>query len=181
MAKEKPLDAEVVRNWLAALGERELFSDAGVRHLQSLIPDNNCMVVVTLSVTGKSRSLVFRRRRRIVPTLKGIDFQMPKLILSPLPEAKVDELENLFVAVSAPASPTNGQLWLDTSAKSKKVFQWDGTHWTLYGHLRDAIIISKQGLQECSFMEALANAHELARWSKCDVIYTFDGSTWGTA
>lgn len=180
MTKEKPLDAEIVRAWLAAWGQQEFFSDAAVRHLQSLIHDNDCIVVVTLSVTGESRSLVFRRRRRIIPPL-SIDVQMAKLILSPLPEEKADELKNLFVDVSAPPSPTDGQLWLDARENSNEVFQWDGTHWRPHGRLRDAITISKQGLQECSFMEALAGAHELAHWTKCDVIYTFDGSTWGSA
>jgi len=52
----------------------------------------------------------------------------------------------------------------------------------LYGYVRDDPIISKQGKQDCGFMEALASAHELARWNKrAKIIYTFDDSTWGNA
>ena len=35
---------------------------------------------------------------------------------------------------------------------------------------------------ETWLMEALAGAHDLARWNKgAEIIYTFDGSTWGNA
>jgi hypothetical protein len=48
----------------------------------------------------------------------------------------------------------------------------------LYGYVRDDPIISKQGQQDCEFMEALAHAHELASWNKrVEIIYTFDNST----
>jgi hypothetical protein len=47
MAEERPLDLIVVRTWLAAWKETDLYSDASVHHLQSLIPNNNCMVAIT--------------------------------------------------------------------------------------------------------------------------------------
>jgi hypothetical protein len=61
MAQEKPLDLAVVQAWLAAWNERDVFSDAAVYHLQSLITDLHCFVVVTLGVGREPRSLVFRR------------------------------------------------------------------------------------------------------------------------
>jgi hypothetical protein len=48
MAREKPLDLAVVQAWLSAWNERDIFSDAAVRHLQSLIAAPLCLVVVTL-------------------------------------------------------------------------------------------------------------------------------------
>jgi hypothetical protein len=69
MAREKSLDLAVVQAWLAAWDERDLFSDAAVHHLQSLIPDAHCLVVVTLGVGREPRSLVFRRRRYVLPAV----------------------------------------------------------------------------------------------------------------
>jgi ubiquinone/menaquinone biosynthesis C-methylase UbiE len=51
----------------------------------------------------------------------------------------------------------------------------------MHGLLRDEPIISRHGKQECSFEEALADAHEIARRNRCQTIYTFDDSTWGNA
>ncbi len=59
MAREKPLDLAVVQTWLSAWNESEIFSDAAVRHLQSLITDPLCIVVVTLGIGREPRSLVF--------------------------------------------------------------------------------------------------------------------------
>jgi hypothetical protein len=39
MARVKPLDSAVVQAWLSARNERDIFSDASVRHLRSLITD----------------------------------------------------------------------------------------------------------------------------------------------
>src|SRR5215831_530371 len=71
MAREKPLDFEVLRVWLASWDERELFSDPAVHHLQSLIADTHCYVVVTLGVGREPRSLVFRRRKYVLPEVLG--------------------------------------------------------------------------------------------------------------
>jgi hypothetical protein len=48
MAGEKPLDLAVVQAWVSVWNESDVFSDAAVLHLQSLITDPFCLVVVTL-------------------------------------------------------------------------------------------------------------------------------------
>jgi hypothetical protein len=67
MAREQPLDLAVVQAWLAAWNESDIFSDAAAHHLQSLIADPLCLVVVTLGVGREPRSLVFRRWKRVLP------------------------------------------------------------------------------------------------------------------
>jgi hypothetical protein len=52
MAQEKPLDLSIVQAWLSAWNERDIFSDAAVRHLQSLI-NRACK-----SAISRKRSLV---------------------------------------------------------------------------------------------------------------------------
>jgi hypothetical protein len=69
MAQVKPLDLAIVQEWLAAWDESNIFSDASVRHLQSLITDPLCLVVVTLGVGREPRSLVFRRVKQMIPVL----------------------------------------------------------------------------------------------------------------
>jgi len=55
------LPDSVVQQWFAAWKENDLFSEPAIRHLQSLIPDAHCMVVIT---TGRRPiSLVFRRHK----------------------------------------------------------------------------------------------------------------------
>jgi hypothetical protein len=44
MARAKPLDLAVVQTWLSAWNERDIFSDAAVRHVKSLITDPFCYV-----------------------------------------------------------------------------------------------------------------------------------------
>jgi len=72
MAREKPLAVAVVQAWLAAWNENDVFSDAAVRHLQSLIMDPLCLVVVTLGVGREPRSLLFRHMKQMVPVLTRI-------------------------------------------------------------------------------------------------------------
>jgi len=55
------------------------------------------------------------------------------------------------------------------------------SQWLSWGYLSDEAIIFQQGKQESGFVEALADAHELAEWNRCQVIYTFDDSTWRNA
>ena len=59
MAKERPLDLTLVRTWIAARKEKDLYSNAAVHHLHSLIPDNNCVVVITFGVGRAPRSLAW--------------------------------------------------------------------------------------------------------------------------
>jgi hypothetical protein len=66
MAQETPLDSAVVQAWLSAWNESDVFSDAAIQHLQSLIADTHCFVVITLGVGRESRSLVFRRVKRVL-------------------------------------------------------------------------------------------------------------------
>jgi hypothetical protein len=204
MARVKPLDLAVVQAWLSAWNERDIFSDAAVRHLQSLIMDPLCLVVVTLGVGREPRSLVFRRMKQMIPVLipplpalkptvyavQGGDGRWqfrtdggPKLELKqdirPFPE--------VIVSPVAPVAPSVGQLWHQTGVKSEtvpkleRVLRWDGAEWVIAGLVTERGGVSKQGVQVCDFQEALACAHELARWLDCEFIYTYDGSTWGSA
>src|SRR5262245_58813952 len=73
MAREQPLEPAVVRTWLAMWEQRDdPFCDDAVRHLQTLIPDNNCYVVITLGTGREPRSLVFRRWRHVIPLARNI-------------------------------------------------------------------------------------------------------------
>ena len=173
MARERPLAPATVEPWLAAWA-RDPFCDDSIRHLQTLIPDHHCFVVVTLGVGARPRSLTFRRWRHVVPVQWDVAVQGLRL--------PAYESYDMIVGADAPAAPRPGQFWHQTGTKKQSVFRWDGADWTLYGIVRDDPIISRQGKQECGFMEALAGVHDLARWNKgADVIYTFDGSTWGNA
>jgi hypothetical protein len=169
MAKEKSLDLAAVQTWLAAWKEKDLYSDAAVRDLLSLIPDNYCMVVVTCGVGCVLPN----------PTIKA---RVQPQILDP-------DRVTMFHGPTPPMAPTTGHLWLKEGVTPKwsvpwvtqKIFRWDGRQWLLHGHLRDEASISRQGKQECSFAEALAGARETARRNRLQTIYTFDDSTWGNA
>jgi hypothetical protein len=178
MAKEKSLDVAAVQTWRAAWKEKDLYSDAAVRDLLSLIPDNYCMVVITCGVGCPPRSLVFRRWRRVVVLPERGRVQ----ILDP-------DRVTMFRGPTPPMAPITDQLWLKEGVTPKwsvpwvtqKIFRWDGTEWLLHGSLRDEAMISKQGKQECGFAEALAGARALAGANGIQTIYTFDDSTWGNA
>jgi len=190
MAREWPLEPTVVWTWLAMWEQRDPFCDDAVRHLQTLIPDNKCYVVITLGIGREPRSLVFRRWKHVLPLVRNIAEQKADLL-----EQKADLLEydfyKMLVSPEAPIARNDRQFWHQTGAdgwtspplpRAQKVFQWNGADWMLYGYVRDDPIISKQGKQNCGLMEALACSHELARWNKgFKVIYKFDNSTWGNA
>jgi hypothetical protein len=149
MARVKPLDLGVVQAWLAAWDENDVFSDASVRHLQSLITDPFCLVVVTLGVGREPRSLVFRRVKQMIPVLIP---PLPALKPSGKPagvvlrqlteeertargyalaESKKRQgeegirwpaaLPEMIVSPVAPVAPSIGQLWHQTSVKSEAV------------------------------------------------------------
>jgi hypothetical protein len=63
MARVKPLDLAVVQEWLAAR-ESGPFTDDAVRHLQSLIIDPLCLVVVS-----RTAQPGIRRMKQMVPVL----------------------------------------------------------------------------------------------------------------
>jgi hypothetical protein len=71
MAREKPLGLAVVQTWLAAWDKSDLFSDAAIQHLQSLIRETHCIVVVSLGMGREPHSLVFRRRKYVSPATLG--------------------------------------------------------------------------------------------------------------
>jgi len=186
MAREQPLEPPLVRTWLAMWEQRDPFCDDAVRHLQTLVSDNHCYVVITLGSGREPRSLVFRRWRHVIPLALNIAEQKAEL--------QEYDFHKMLVSPVAPMARNDSQFWHQTvdvdvsssgirfGAKAQKVFQWNGTDWILYGYVRDDPIISKQGKQECRFIEALTYAHENARWNRgAKVIYTFDGSTWGNA
>jgi len=195
MAREKPLDFNVVQTWLAAWNETELYSDAAVRHLASLIEDPRCLVVVTRGVGGEARSLVFRRWRLfspIPPPARSELGSRPARYISTIspPAGYTSKIPPMFPGSAPPAAPSSGQLWHHVDIQSAKlfprrklgkVFRWDGTNWTHAGYVRDEPVIIKQGLEPCGFMEALAFAHENAKWGGEQVIYTHDDSTLGNA
>jgi hypothetical protein len=173
MAREKPLDLAVVKTWLASWDEGDLFSDAAVQRLQSLIADTHCLVVVTLGAGRGPRSLVFRRRKYVH------FYDVKPDIFRPLP--------SMLVSPVAPVAAIVGQLWHQTGAKSEavpkleRVLQWDGADWVIAGHVCDSPIIMKQGKHACDFNEALAHTHGSTEWWDCKFIYTYDESTWGSA
>jgi hypothetical protein len=175
MVKERPLDLTVLRTWIGAWKEKDLYSDAAVRHLHSLIPNSNCTVVITFGVGRAPRSLVFSCRRFVAVTP-----QSRTQILAPRVAAECD-IDNIAASSVAPMTPNDGQLWRRTDISPQEVLQWEGARWVPYGHVREVAAISKQGEKECGFMEALASAHRLARRNGSEVIYTFDDSTWGKA
>jgi hypothetical protein len=189
MAREKPLDAAVVRAWLAAWNEGDVFSDAAVLHLQFLIPDPLCLVVVTLGVGREPRSLVFRRIKRVLPVTSSLEITpKPALEKDICPKwQSIGPLPSMVVGAVAPVGPFVGQLWHQTGVRSEGapkrelVLRWDGADWVITGHVFDRPTIMKQGKQACDFQEALAYAHENTRWLDCEFIYTYDGSTWGNA
>jgi len=189
MAREKPLDVPVVQAWQAAWHESEVFSDAAILHLQSFITDPFCLVVVTLGVGREPRSLVFRRIKGVMPIPTEIT---PKPALKGLKDmfAKrggIGPLPSMFVSPSAPVGPYVGQLWHQTGVKSERipklerVLRWDGEDWVIAGYVVDTPTVMKQGRQACDFQEALAYAHSHTKWLDCEFIYTYDGSTWGSA
>jgi hypothetical protein len=149
MARVKPLDLAVVQTWLAAWDESDVFSDASVRHLQSLITDPFCLVVVTLGVGREPRSLVFRRVKQMIPVLTP---PLPALKPSGKPagvvlrqlteeertarahalaESKKRQGEERIrwpaafpempVSPVAPIAPSVGQLWHQTGVESETV------------------------------------------------------------
>jgi hypothetical protein len=176
MAREQPLEPAVVWTWLANWEQRDPFCDDAVCHLQTLIPNNKCYVVITLGIGRDPRSLLFRRWKHVLPLAKNIAEQKAELLEY--------DFYKMLVSPDAPMARNGSQFWHQTGAgtRAQKVFQWNDADWMLYGYVRDDPIISKQGKQTCGFMEALACAHELAGWNKgFKIIYTFDNSTWGNA
>jgi hypothetical protein len=203
MAREKPLDLAVVQTWLAAWDKSDLFSDAAIQHLQSLIRDTHCIVVVTLGMGREPHSRVFRRRKYVSPatlgrssspiivpsTSKSTALESPTDVprRSPLKSTDlivlaVDIAQNssMFVGPVAPSAPPIGQLWHQIGVKLERVLRWDGAEWVIAGHLIDSPTIFMQG-QIRPFMQALAIAHWGATLLDCEFIYTYDGSTWGNA
>jgi hypothetical protein len=182
LAREKPLDAAIVRAWLAVWNESDVFSDAAVLHLQSFITDPHCLIVVTLGLGSEPRSLVFRRIKHVEPILPHVkDTFANRKVITQFP--------SIFVGPVAPMTPSVGQLWHQTGVKVKsekfpkleRVLRWDGGDWVAVGHVIDNPTIMKQGKQACDFNEALAFAHWATKWLDCEFIYTYDGSTWGNA
>ena len=72
MAREQLLELTVARTWLAMWEQRDPFCDDAVRHLQTLIADNHCYVVITVGTGREPRSLVFRRWRHVIPLARNI-------------------------------------------------------------------------------------------------------------
>ena len=178
MAKERPLDLNVVRTWMAARKEKDLYSNAAVHHLHSLIPDNNRYVVaITFGVGCAPRSLVFSGWRFVAPASQSRE---SRALISKIEVAECD-INQVFAGPVAPVAPSDGQFWRQTDTIAQEVLQWDGMRWVQYGYFRSGTTIIWQAEQACGFMEALAYAHWYAKMNRCEVIYTFDDSTWGNA
>jgi hypothetical protein len=187
----EPLDLAVVQAWLSAWNERDIFSDAAVRHLQSLITEPFCIVVVTLGVGREPRSLVFRRLKRMLPPILKPRRMSPgwlrgEALMREVRE-QIEQFRSMPVGPVAPVAPSVGQLWHQTGVKSEtvpkleRVLRWDGAEWVIAGLVSDHPEIGKQGKQVCDFQEALTYAHFLAKSLDCEFVYTYDGSTWGNA
>jgi hypothetical protein len=73
MAQEKPFDAAVILAWLASRNESNVFSEAAVVHLQSLITDTHCLVVVTLG--PRSGGSVLSANSGTVPSQNSLQFR----------------------------------------------------------------------------------------------------------
>jgi hypothetical protein len=190
VAREKPLDLTVVQEWLSAWNESDVFSDAAVRHLQSLIIDPFCLVVVTLGVGHEPRSLVFRRIKWMIPVPISRRPAPKATLRFAKPEELISQFPAMHVSPVAPAAPSVGQLWHQIGVRYwvsgslselERVLQWDGKDWVIAGYVLDTPTIMKQGIQACYFQEALACAHGHTKWLDCEFIYTYDGSTWGNA
>ena len=176
MAREKPLDLKIVQEWLAAWDEAELFSEEAVRHLQSLIADPHCLVVITRGVGCECRSLVFRRWKWAFPT------RPDRADLSPPLASDLGKIPSMYSGAVPPLAPKIGQLWHRTGVRPERILEWDGVEWIIAAPVCDDPVIMKQGLQPCDFQEALAFAHEHAERDTCELfIYTCDDSTWGSA
>ena len=193
MARVKPLDLVVVQAWLSAWNERDIFSDAAVRHLQSLIIDPLCLVVVTLGIGREPRSLVFRRVKYTLPPVPPKPniqdmsrWRFREALLRGARE-RIEQFRSMPVGPVAPVAPSVGQLWHQTGVKSatvpkrERVLRWDGAEWAIAGLVVDDANIMKQGKQACDFQEALSSAHATTKWLDCEFIYTYDGLTWGNA
>jgi hypothetical protein len=192
MARVKPLDPAIVDEWLAAW-KSDPFSDAAVHHLRSLITDPLCMVVVTLGLGREPRRLVFRRMKRMLPVPPVPPNMFHTLLRNMLggglsrEEEQAEMFRSMTVGPVAPVAPSVGQLWHQTGVRSEtvpeleRVLRWDGAEWVVFGLVADDGSPTKQGLQVCDFQEALASAHRMTKWVPCDFIYTYDGSTWGSA
>ena len=193
MAQVKPLDLAVVQAWLAGWNERDIFSDASVRHLQSLITDPFCLVVVTLGIGREPRSLVFRRVKYTLPpvppkpNIQDMSRWRFREALLRGARGRIEQFRSMPVGPVASVAPSVGQLWHQTGVKSEtvpkleRVLRWDGAEWVIAGVVVDDANIMKQGKQACDFQEALASAHATTKWLDCEFIYTYDGSTWGNA
>jgi hypothetical protein len=190
MARQKQLDPAIVEEWLAAWNESDIFSDAAVRHLQSLITDPFCLVVVTLGIGREPRSLVFRRFKCRWPPPKlprAYPATIRERLLADWRKKEIELFRSMPVGPVAPMAPSIGQLWHQTGVRSEtvpkleRVLRWDGTDWVIAGLVVDSPVIMRQGMQVCGFMEALADAHATTNWQDCEFIYAYDGSTWGNA
>jgi hypothetical protein len=209
VARVKALELAVVQAWLSAWNERDIFSDAAVRHLQSLIADTRYFVVVTLGVGREPRSLVFRRWKYVLPASSPIIVPTRSKMISPPQLATATtgrtppklahfssdqaagirhfghffrrDIRSMSVSPVAPVAPPMGQLWHQTGVELERVLEWDGADWAIVGHVIDSPNIMKQGTQPCDFLEALACARDHAKRLDCEFIYTYDGSTWGNA
>ena len=173
MAKEKPLDFDVVQAWLERWNERDLYSDAAVRYLQSLIADPYCVVVITRGIGCEPRSLVFMRWKWAFP------IRPDRVDLSPPRAIDIGKIPRMASGENPPLAPRIGQLWHRTGQRPERILEWDGADWTVAAPVCDDPIIVKQGLQPCDFQEALAAAHALGE--NCEFIYAYDDSTWGNA
>src|SRR5262249_27470274 len=123
-------EATVVRTWLAMWEQRDPFCDDAVRHLQTLIPENKCYVVVTLGIGCEPRSLVFRRWKHVLPLARNIAEQKAELLEY--------DFYKMLVSPEAPIARNDRQFWHQTctGTRAQKVFQSNGADWMLYGYVR---------------------------------------------
>src|SRR5215467_15498135 len=108
MAREQSLEPAVVWTWLANWEQRDPFCDDAVCHLQTLIPNNKCYVVITLGIGRNPRSLVFRRWKHVLPLAKNIAEQKAELLEY--------DFYKMLVSQEAPMARNDSQFWHQTGA-----------------------------------------------------------------
>src|SRR5262245_29331981 len=114
MARVRPLEPAVVGTWLAMWEQRDPFCDDAVRHLQTLIPKNQCYVVNPIGIGGEPRSLVFGRWKHVLRLARNI--AQKGISLAFATELLEYDFSKMIVSPDAPIARNDRQFWHQTGA-----------------------------------------------------------------
>jgi hypothetical protein len=125
----------VLQAWLSGWNKSDIFSDAAVRHLQSLITDPLCLVVIILG--HEPRSLVFRPWKHVEFWIPVPGRGLPKFI-----KLKISELPSMFVSPVAPDTTYRPALvpdWREIGDRSEigEGSTMGGAVWVVAGYMFD--------------------------------------------